>query len=147
MQLLHEISSTEDEMYDSYYYTLHKQEFTKYVQPKLYIPKPSDTDYKKTTIKRYFLKRYKSDTPIIEIDEVQYKTLPNKFSGIDDNLYYGIELDWKIYGYRFDVKENNIITQYGVYDTNDRTLSIKELQMSDIRKALPNLVQFAKIIK
>jgi hypothetical protein len=133
--------------YNMYFFTLDRKEFSKYASPIMYIPEPIDSDYKKTFIVRYFVQRVNSNLPIIEVKEDQYKTLEKPFSGLDENLYKGIQLDWKIYGPKNDIKsQTGMIIQYGISDTNKRTLEKKEMEMPGIRTVLPELLQFAKIV-
>lgn len=132
--------------YNIYFYLLNKKDFNKFTAPILYIPEPTDDDYKKTFITRYFISRNDSTYPIIEINEKQYTSIATPFSGLDENLYKGITLDWKIYGPKNDIISNGLIIQYGIADTNQRTLNIKMKDMPNIRLALPDLLQFSKIV-
>lgn len=147
-EVLYDTLKVEDPTYETYYYTLNKKEFDKYVSPNPYIPIITIKDYVKSYLVRYFIKRRNSVLPIMEIDERQYNTLPVKFFGIDENLYDGIKLEWKIYGSKNDIKDlNGNIIEYGIIDTNYRTLKQKENEMQGISKALPDLMQYGKVSK
>jgi len=139
----------QNDIYDTYYFTLNKKRIFNYKEPVPYIPIPDDNDYKTTFIVRYFVKRRNSsNSNIIEINQKQYDTIPQPFQGIDYVLYYGIQLDWKIFGCLNDKYDSlgKTIIQYGIYDTNKRTLQLKEREMSGISRYLSNLIQFSKII-
>jgi hypothetical protein len=138
-----------NDIYDTYYFTLNKKRTYNYKEPVAYIPIPDDNDYTTTFIVRYFVKRRNSTSSnIIEVNQKQYNTIPIPFQGIDEVLYYGIQLDWKIYGCLNDKYDNSgkTIVQYGIYNTNKRTLQLKEREMSGISRYLSNLIQFSKII-
>lgn len=127
------------------YFGLNKKFYKKYDNPIYVIIKPTDADYKKGYITRYFIKRKFDDSAeIIEIDEKQYKTLIPEFSGLDENLYTGIDIRWKLTGPYHDIKVAGRIVKSGIIDTNQRTLDLAEKTMPGIRRYLPNLIQFAK---
>ena len=65
---------------------------------------------------------------------------------IDDNLYVGFELDWKLTGPLNDIFVGGIRQQAGVRDTNRRTLQRLEQEYIGITEKLQNLTQFYRNI-
>jgi hypothetical protein len=65
---------------------------------------------------------------------------------IDDNLYVGFELDWKLTGPLGDVIVDGVRQQAGVRDTNRRTLQRLEQEYIGITEKLQNLTQFYRNI-
>lgn len=117
-----------------------------YTDPSVYLPILTDKDYEKGYLTRYFIKqRNNKNARIIEIDKKQYDSLNTKDKGINERFYMGMELDWKVVGPIYDGFKNNEIYIYGVADTNNRTLTLKEDEMSNIKNNLQDLLQFARI--
>lgn len=135
--------NSNDDIYT--YIELKNSYLLNYTKPIPYNPLPSKKDYEQTYIDRYFVKRRNSNDSIIEISKNQYNTLSQKEIGIDENLYIGTSLQWKIYGILYDKYENDLIIEYGVYDTNKRTVQLKEKELPTLNKYLNQYAQFAKI--
>jgi hypothetical protein len=115
-----------------------------YEEPNTFVPSPIEKDYEKGSIKRFFIKK-RNDNKIIEINSEQFKSLPIKSKGLMDEYYLGIELDWKITGPLYDIYENNILTIYGIYNTNERTVLLKEKEMKGLSKHFSSFVEFSRI--
>lgn len=103
--------------------------FNKFVKPKTSYPIVTKSDYEQGYINRYFVVN-KVNQDIIEISEEDYNNVdtqcPN-YKKINANLYEPFSIKWKIKGPKQDVYEGNTIIDYGVADTNKRTvLKIKE---------------------
>ena len=109
--------------------------------PILTIVNPTSRDYSNGKFVRYFAKRSNDDgiTSIIEIDNNQFSQNKTR------SLYRMIQLDWKITGSLYDVYNNGMIIKHGIYDTNKRTLEIKEKEFVGISKVITNLTQFARV--
>ena len=103
---------------------------------------PSLDDYKKGYIVRYLIrKRNDTSAPIYEVDEKQFNDLGSK---IDDSLFFGIQLKWKISGPTNDIKgSSGQIKEYGIVETNKRTLINKEREMSGVSGFLGDLLEFS----
>jgi hypothetical protein len=93
-----------------------------------HIPSPTDLDYDRGYIVRYFIQKA-NDTKarIIEVDYIAYK----KFIG--DAFYTAISLDWKIKGTDEEIKECNF-----------KSIKTAVPSIPLIQSYLPNLVQFKK---
>ena len=103
---------------------------------------PTNEDYEKGLYTRYYIKT-KGSKSIAEVTEEVFGLLGSK---IDDNLYVGFELDWKLTGPLNDVFVDGIRQQAGVRDTNRRTLQRLEQEYIGITEKLQNLTQFYRNI-
>lgn len=112
-----------------------------FLVPSSFIPTPTESDYSKGVITRYFIKRKngKADT-IKEVSESDYNLVA------DNPLYQRITLIWKITGRLKDDFSNPSSPIYGIEDTNGRTVLDKNRDMLGIGLYLNDLKQFAKII-
>lgn len=103
---------------------------------------PTNEDYEKGLYTRYYIKT-KGSKSIAEVTEEVFGLLGSK---IDDNLYVGFELDWKLTGPLNDIFVDGIRQQAGVRDTNRRTLQRVEQEYIGITEKLQNLTQFYRNI-
>ena len=103
---------------------------------------PTNKDYEKGSYTRYFIKT-KGSKSIAEVNEETLGLLGQK---IDDILYIGFELDWKLTGPLNDIFVDGIRQQAGVRDTNRRTLQRLEQEYIGITEKLQNLTQFYRNI-
>ena len=108
-----------------------------------YISIPTNEDYKKGYIKRYFIKK-RNMNKIIEISDKQYKSISNN-KGIDENIYLGFELNWKITGPIYDQYKNNILINSGIYDTNKRTVIITNNKIPNIINYFNNYLELSNV--
>ena len=103
---------------------------------------PTNEDYTNGVYTRYFIKTKGSKT----IAEVSEDMLGQLGVTIDDNLYVGFELDWKLTGPLDDIIVDGVRQQAGVRDTNRRTLQRLEQEYIGITEKLQNLTQFYRNI-
>jgi hypothetical protein len=60
-------------------------------------------------------------------------------------MYFeGVEVLWKISGPLYDIKQNNILIQGGIIDSNTRSIQQAEQTMSGVSNYLNNLLLYAK---
>ncbi len=115
-----------------------------YKSPRQIYPIPKLNDYEAGKISRYFIKRrnFSNFQDIIEIDKDQYKSWAQPKIGIDESLYEAITLDWKLTGPLNDNtdSENPI---YGVYDTNNRIVELKNRSFPGLRAFLTNFIELS----
>jgi len=123
------------------YNSLIKTKFTP-ISPTQTIPIPTADDYEIGKFTRYFLRRrnYSTYEDIIEIDEAQFKLWKRTGSGIDTSLYQGLELQWKLTGPLNDIT-TTINTEYGVYDTNERLVLLKDYEMAGLKNFLTDYIE------
>ena len=93
-----------------------------------YIPTPTDVDYKRGYITRYFLQKSNDKNGIIY--EIRKKSTA-KFS--NNPFYIVASLDWRITGESSDVKKSN-----------EASIRFASNEISKLSLYLPNLLQFHK---
>ena len=93
---------------NSLYYKLTEKRFNNHYQPPYYFPEPTEKDYDKGSMERYFALRINDNADLIEIspDEFERKNNENK-PGIDEELYKFLKLQWTIDGPIDDVRAAN----------------------------------------
>lgn len=115
-----------------------------FTAPQHMMPIPVLEDYEAGKFKRYFLRRrnYSTFEDIIEINEAQFKLWKRSASGINQGLYTGLSLDWKLTGPLNDIQEQSN-TVYGVYDTNRRLVILKDYEMPGLKNFLTDYIEFS----
>ena len=103
---------------------------------------PDLDDYENGKFIRYFLRRrnYSTYEDIIEIDKPQWKLWRRQGSGINEKLYQGLELSWKLTGPLHDIP-NTFNTEYGVADTNQRLVFLKDREMPGLKNYLTDYIE------
>ena len=115
------------------------------IDPKPYTPKPTDQDYKRGKITRYFARqRNGTQFRIMEIDQTTYDNLSNRKGGLNYSLWKVISIFWQISGPLRDIRIGNIRTRAGIIDTNQRVLNNAEKDFIGIKQYLTNLEQFSE---
>ena len=93
-----------------------------------YIPVPTELDYERGYIVRYFIQKANdTQSRITEVDYIGYK----KFVG--DAFYTTVSLDWKVKGTDEEIKECNF-----------KSIKTGIDKMPLLSSYLPNLIQFKK---
>jgi len=103
---------------------------------------PNLDDYENGKFTRYFLRRrnYSTYEDIIEVDKPQWKLWKKPNTGINEKLYQGLELSWKLTGPLRDIP-NTFNTEYGVADTNQRLVFLKDYEMPGLKNFLTNYIE------
>jgi hypothetical protein len=97
-----------------------------YQIPPQYYPQPTDADYAKGYIMRYFAKKRNDIGYVIEISKDTYLSLQSKNSEYDYITYQAIDLFWQITGPLKDTRENRQYKISGIIDTNKRLVQTKD---------------------
>ena len=94
---------------NSLYYKLTEKRFNKHYKPPYYYPEPTNANYDKGNMDRFFAQRIndKSDITEITADEFDRKNENNE-PGIDEGLYKFLKLQWTIDGPIDDVRAANV---------------------------------------
>ena len=93
-----------------------------------FVPSPSDSDYKKGYITRYFIQKANdTNSTIYEISKEKYKTY------FDNQLFVKTSLDWRITGDDIDIKKSN-----------SESVRLASQKINKLQLYLPNLLQFRK---
>ena len=103
---------------------------------------PDLDEYENGKFIRYFLRRrnYSTYEDIIEIDKPQWKLWRRQGYGINEKLYQGLELSWKLTGPLHDIP-NTFNTEYGVADTNQRLVFLKDREMPGLKNYLTDYIE------
>ena len=111
------------------------------IAPYQTFPVPTLEDYKQGKIVRYFLKKrnYNDINDLFEINETQFNLWQSR--KIDFTLYTATTMDWKLTGPLHDVKITTV--EYGVYDTNQRMVNLKEKEFSGIADYLTDYIELS----
>ena len=97
-----------------------------YLVPIQYYPAPTDNDYQKGYIMRYFAKKRNDIGYVIEVDKDTYQSLLKKDSVYDYITYQSIDLFWQITGPLRDDRKNKEYKVSGIIDTNKRLVEEKD---------------------
>ena len=110
-----------------------------------FTPKPTEEDYKRGKITRYFARqRNGTKFRIMEIDQKTYDNLSNNRGGLNTSLWKVISIFWQISGPLHDQKVKGIRTRAGIIDTNQRVLNNAEKNFIGLKQYLTDLTQFAR---
>jgi hypothetical protein len=114
------------------------------IDPTPFTPKPTQEDYKRGKITRYFARqRNGTQFKLMEIDQTTYNNLNDRRGGLNYSLWKVISIFWQISGPLRDQRVGNIRTRAGIIDTNQRVLDNAEKDFIGIKQYLTNLQQFA----
>lgn len=93
-----------------------------------FIPTPTESDYKKGYITRYFIQRANDPNSIIyEVSKDTYKEFTS------NQLLINTSLDWRIAGDDVDIKKSN-----------SESVRLASQKINKLQLYLPNLLQFKK---
>jgi hypothetical protein len=106
-----------------------------YEVPAQFYPKPTDNDYQKGYIMRYFAKKRNDIGYVIEINKETYLSLINQDKVYDYVTYQAIDIFWQITGPLKDDRKNKLYKVAGIIDTNKRLVESKD-------KAFRGLIEF-----
>ena len=107
---------------------------------KSFIPTPTDKDYKRGYITRYFVQKTNDkNAPIYEVSDTEF----NKFRS--SVMYNTTSLRWRLTGPKdpFDYEDNKIVDK-GVKKSNEISIRLASTDIVSLKLYLPNLVQFWK---
>lgn len=110
---------------DTRYSSITTVDLRPFTAPVAYYPVLVKKDYLKGRFTRYFARRRNLQNPlqdIIEIDKKQFDSILSADTGIDESLYDGIQLEWKLTGKEYDYTDRSGVKIGGVVDTNHRTV-------------------------
>ena len=89
-------------------------------KPNTYYPQPTDDDYKKGYVIRYFTKKENERGFITEINEAEYNSIVNGTADYDISLYQTTKILWKLTGPLNNTRTSQYNVIPGIIDTNKR---------------------------
>ena len=99
-----------------------------------FVPEPTQRDYDRGHIERYFLRKVRT-SDVIEVSQEQFEEFANS------DYFISFSLQWKISGPRHDVfNDAGFPIETGVEDTNERIL--EQTEQSGIRDKLDDPLEF-----
>lgn len=89
-------------------------------RPNTYYPQPTDEDYRKGYVIRYFTKKENERGFITEINEAEYNSIVNGTADYDISLYQTTKILWKLTGPLKSTRTSQYNVIPGIIDTNER---------------------------
>lgn len=106
----------------------------KFSEPKIktFVPKPTDVDYLRGYITRYFVQKVNDkNSPIYEVNSDNYTKINN------NTFYIGVSIRWRI-------SMKNILETKTISESNRKSIQTALDSMPSLKLYLPNLLQFHK---
>lgn len=110
--------------------------------PSKFTPNPTEHDYNRGFLKRYFVQKRDRTQRIIEVSENQFRTLKVFGKGLNPKFYKGFVINWKITGPRHDIYNGKVPIRNGVEDTNRNLLELYEQDYPGITEYLDDPLEF-----
>jgi len=103
-----------------------------------FVPNPTDSDYKKGYITRFFIQKSNDKTSsVYEVSSQNFR----KYS--TSKLYRGVNLKWRITGpLKMMFNESGGIHDIGVSESNKKAMELVSTSMPALRLYLVHLLQF-----
>ena len=89
-------------------------------KPNTYYPQPTEDDYRKGYVIRYFTKKENERGFITEINEAEYNSIVNGTADYDISLYQTTKILWKLTGPLKSTRTSQYNVIPGIIDTNER---------------------------
>lgn len=107
------------------------------LSPKLYVPAPTDLDYKRGYIRRYFVQKSNDkSSPIFEVDQSEYTRLSKSA------FFTAVTIKWRITG-PFDRTETiNGLIDNGVRESNQLSINLGKERIKKLDMYIVNFLQF-----
>jgi len=105
-----------------------------------FVPNPTDDDYRKGYITRYFIQKTN------DVESPIYEVASNNFGKYSRNhSYKGVSLRWRIRGpLEMVFNDRSEITDKGVKESNRIAIHIASDKIRNLKLYLPHLLQFYK---
>lgn len=128
------------------YKKITKTDVTTFSAPIDYYPILKESDYVNGSVTRYFLQRNNLANAlysIIEVNKEQFGKLVISGKGINNSLYNGISIPWKLTGPKNDVVVGGTRITPGVEDTNRRIVEINSTNVPGLDKFLTDYIELS----
>lgn len=108
--------------------------------PKTLIPNPTDEDYSKSYILRFFTR--KSNDQYGHIFEIDQDTFGEY---LENPFWTSVSIKWRISGPLYTTyNDNGTMKDRGVIESNKASIGIGSQKLKNLKLYLPNLLQFYK---
>lgn len=106
-----------------------------------HIPTPTEADYAKGYVTRYFTQKTNDlNSPIFEISQAEFSRLSNSI------VYVTTTLRWRIIGPKESTYDaNGKLTDIGIMESNRISIKLASVVIKKLNLYLPNLFQFKKL--
>jgi hypothetical protein len=89
-------------------------------KPNSYYPKPTEQDYTRGYVIRYFTKKENENGYIIEISQDEYNSIVNGTADYDISIYQTTQILWKLTGPLNNTRKSQYNVIPGIIETNQR---------------------------
>jgi hypothetical protein len=105
-----------------------------------HIPTPTEEEYKRGWITRYFIQRTNDKTsPIFEVNSNQFS------KSISNDLYTAVSIRWRLTGPKETIYDSNgNLKEKSVSESNRIAIQLVYDRIPNLKLYLPNLLQFYK---
>jgi len=103
---------------------------------------PTQQDYEQSFYVRYIMQYKLSKQPVfVEVNKITYY----QYFNTSNKKYFNFaEVPWKISGPLYDVKENNVLVEGGIIDSNLRSIDMANRIMPGVRNYFTDVTLYAK---
>jgi hypothetical protein len=103
---------------------------------------PTQQDYEQSFYVRYIMQYKLSKQPVfVEVNKITYYQY---FNTSNKKYFNFVEVPWKISGPLYDVKENNVLVEGGIIDSNLRSIDMANRIMPGVRNYFTDVTLYAK---
>lgn len=114
-------------------------------EPASFYPQPTEKDYQKGFIMRYFCKKRNIDGNIVEVNRETFLSLQDASSEYDYIANIAIDVFWQISGPLKDYVQPNGVRVAGIEDTNKRLVVSKSIKFKGLEEFIGGkYTKFAK---
>jgi hypothetical protein len=109
--------------------------------PDTFVPRPTENEYLRGYINRYFLQRVNDQaSPILEVSNIEYARLSS------NSLYARTSLRWRITGPKESVYDQTTgkLIDMGVRQSNTKSIELASGPIPNLKLHLPDLTKFWK---
>jgi len=103
---------------------------------------PTQQDYEQSFYVRYIMQYKLSKQPVfVEVNKITYY----QYFNTSNKKYFNFaEVPWKISGPLYDVKENNVLVEGGIIDSNLKSIDMANRIMPGVRNYFTDVTLYAK---
>lgn len=107
---------------------------------KAFIPKPTDSDYTKGYITRFFVQKVNDKSaPVYEVSNVEFNRLKSNL------IFNTTSLRWRISGPKeIQYDKDGKVTDKGIKESNRISTELASKNIPNLKLYLPNLIQFSR---